>query len=187
MDEDTIAELCPIERDWFGVTPASTPLWALNIDGGILTLRGVVCSPPICIASDREGCFTDGLWEADVVELFMANPKTGFYIEFNLGPRGAWWCCTFDSPRSRCADGAKRIEGVQTRAVPLKGSWASAMSIRLDSLPKNLAFDLDTTLGNITFCLGKPQQFFTLADLGGGEPDFHRPDRWIPISEILEM
>jgi hypothetical protein len=182
-----IDKLHSIERDWFGAAVPSHPKWLLTIDGDVLALRGIVSSPPICTKQDHEGSFTEGLWEADVVELFLANPKTGFYVEFNLSPHGAWWCCTFDSPRSRCADGAKPIESVQTRAAYTEEGWDSTMLVYLKSLPDRLAFDADFTLANITFCLGRPQQFITLADLGGGEPDFHRPDKWIPISKILAM
>jgi len=183
----SIDKLHPIERDWFGAPTPGPPLWALAIDNDILAFRGMVGSPPICIEHDSEGSFIEGLWEADVVELFLANPSTGFYVEFNLGPRGAWWCCAFDSPRSRCEGGTKHMEGVRTKATCLENAWDSAMSIPLKSLPDGLAFDAGTTLANITFCLGKPQQFVTLADLGDGEPDFHRPDKWIPINKILAL
>jgi hypothetical protein len=176
-----------VERDWFGVAALGPPKWLLTIDDDVLALRGMVASPPICTKQDCESGFIEGLWEADVVELFLSNPRTGFYIEFNLAPRGAWWCCTFDSPRSRCADGAKPIEGVQTRAAYTEESWDSMLLVHLKSLPYRLAFDVGSTLANITFCLGRPQQFITLADLGGGEPDFHRPNKWIPIGKILAM
>jgi hypothetical protein len=179
--------LCTIERDWFGASLPGPLRWALAIDNGILALRGAVASPPICVAHDRECDFAEGLWEADVAELFLVNSRTGFYMEFNLAPRGAWWCCTFDSPRARSADGAKPIEGVQIRAACTEKGWDSALSVPLKSLPNKLAFDIGATLGNITFCLGKPQQFVTLADLGGGEPDFHRPDKWVPLGKILAM
>ncbi|MDR2561370.1 MAG: hypothetical protein LBC63_06350 [Holophagales bacterium] len=183
----SIDKLHPIESDWFGAMPPGPPLWALAMDSDILALRGMVGSPPICTENDSEGSFLEGLWEADVVELFLFNPRTGFYVEFNLGPRGAWWCCAFDSPRSRCAGGAKRIEGVQTKAICLEEGWDTTMSIPLKSLPERLSFNAGDTLANITFCLGRPQQFVTLADLGGGEPDFHRPDKWIPIHRILKL
>ena len=181
----SIDKLHPIELDWFGASLPCPPLWAMSIENDFLAFRGMVGSPPICTEHDSEGSFVEGLWVGDVVELFLSNPKTGFYVEFNLGPRGAWWCCASDSPRSRCAGGAQRINGVQTRAICLEKCWDSAMSIPLKSLPSRLTFDADATLANITFCLGRPQKFVTLADLGGGEPDFHRPNMWIPINRIF--
>ena len=173
-----------LDHDWYGTGAPGNPQWALEIKDGLLVLRGVANAPPVCIAEDREGSFVEGLWEGDVVELFLVNPDTGFYIEFNLGPRGAWWCCTFDSPRARAA-APEPLPGITTRARPTEAAWDSTLAIPLRSLPPSLNFDPDTTKGNITFCLGRPQQFITLADLGGGTPDFHRPGKWIALSKML--
>jgi hypothetical protein len=41
-------------------------------------------------------------------------------------------------------------------------------------------------MGNVTFCLGRPQRYFTAADLGAGQPDFHRPRAWPPLGKMLE-
>ena len=178
------SELNLLDHDWYGEGVPGKPQWALGIKDGFLTLRGMANKPPACIAEDREGRFVEGLWEGDVLELFLANPKTGFYVEFNLGPCGAWWCCTFDSPRVR-ASAPEPFKGVTARAKPTEAAWDSTLTIPLRSLPPSLAFDPDITKGNITFCLGKPQQFVTLADLGGGTPDFHRPDKWITLNKML--
>jgi hypothetical protein len=139
----------------------------------------------MCFEGDSEGRFVEGLWEADVVELFLLNPETGFYAEFNLGPRGGWWCCSFRSPRARVDESPNPLPGVKAMANASEFAWDSSLSVPLHSLPEALAFDPVKTRGNITFCLGAPQQYISLADLGGGEPDFHRPEKWIPISSLL--
>jgi len=174
-----------LNRDYYGAEAPGNPKWALGIADDILTLRGVVSARPVCIAEDRENCFVEGLWEADVVELFLLNPKTGFYVEFNLGPRGAWWFCSFNAPRKRATADPVQISGVKAQSAPSETGWDSTLAVPLSSLPLELAFDIGVTKGNINFCLGTPQQFITLADLGGGEPDFHKPDKWIALSEIL--
>lgn len=177
--------LHPLDLDWHGVAVPGRPRWALSVKDGVLALQGVVSAPPVCIAEDNHGRFVEGLWESDVIELFLLNPQTGFYMEFNLGPRGAWWRCDFDSPRNRVTAGPGPLEGVTTRAAPSETAWDSTLTVSLKSLPQKLAFDASTTKGNITFCLGRPQQFVSLANLGGGTPDFHRPDRWIALSKML--
>jgi hypothetical protein len=131
------------------------------------------------------GGFAEGLWEGDVVELFMLNPATGFYMEFNLSPCGAWWCCAFDAPRVRAAGFPAPLPGVRAEAVWRGAAWEGTLSVPLASLPRALAFDADATAGNIAFCLGRPQRYVTLADLGGGTPDFHRPSRWLPLRGML--
>jgi len=176
----------PLNKDYYGTEVPGKPMWMLGIADDILTLRGVVCARPVCIAEDRENCFVEGLWEADVVELFLLNPNSGFYVEFNLGPHGAWWFCPFDSPRKRAASGPMPIPGVKTYSAPSETGWDSTLTVPLSSLPLELALDVGVTKGNINFCLGTPQQFITLADLGGGEPDFHKPDKWIALAKILD-
>jgi len=191
-------DLKPIDADWYGASAPGNPRWGLEIKGGYLTLRGVCSAPPLCIAEDREGAFVEKLWEGDVIELFLLNPQTGFYVEFNLGPRGGWWYCAFNSPRKRAAL-PERLSGVIARAAPsgtacsiangafrdaVPQAWDSSLTVPLTSLPPALSFDTEAPMGNITFCLGRPQQFISLADLGGGTPDFHRPDKWIALKEL---
>jgi hypothetical protein len=177
--------LHPLDKDWYGAKSPGCPQWGLEIIDGLLVLNGKVCAPPICIGGDSEGHFVEGLWEADVVELFLLNPATGFYLEFNLGPRGGWWCCSFSLPRARVDENPKPLPGVRAVANLTEAGWGSSLAVPLHSLPQCLSFDLGKTRGNITFCLGAPQQYITLADLGGGEPDFHRPEKWLPITSLL--
>jgi hypothetical protein len=180
-----INTLKSITTDWFGEAVPGNPHWSLRLSETALTLRGVVSAPPICIPEDREGVFVERLWEGDVVELFLLNPKTGFYIEFNLGPRGAWWCCTFDSPRKRTPYSPSPLPGVLTQATPTERGRDGTLVIPAKSLSPELAFDPGATTGNVAFCLGAPQQFCTVADLGAGLPDFHRPHKWISLGMLL--
>ncbi|MCL1892981.1 MAG: hypothetical protein FWG02_01925 [Holophagaceae bacterium] len=177
--------LLPIDCDWYGAILQHSPKWSLKIIDNALVLRGAHHSKPICIAKDSDGEFIEGLSEADVVELFLLNPNTGFYIEFNLSPHGAWWCCTFESPRVRSVEMPNILHGVKTNANISQKGWDSSLLVPLKSLPSHLAFDTKTTRGNITFCLGQPQQYFSMADLGGETPDFHRPDRWITLAKLI--
>jgi hypothetical protein len=174
-----------LERDWHGDPAPGRPRWGLRISGGGLRFAGGADAPPICLDGDAGGGFVEGLWNADAAELFLLNPATGFYLEFNLSPGGAWWCCAFDAPRARAARGPAPLPGVQAEAAVRKGGWESSLTVPLASLPQELAFDPETTRGNVAFCLGSPQRFVTLADLGGGAPDFHRPEKWVPLREIL--
>ena len=176
--------LALLDKDWYGVEVPGSPSWALWAEDGNLLLRGSVASTAIALPEDECGAFVEGLWEGDAVELFLLNPASGFYIEFNLAPRGAWWCCTFDAPRNRAAIPAP-LPGVRAHAHFTENRWDSSLAIPIRALPPALDFKPGTTKGNITFCLGSPQQFVTLADLGGGAPDFHRPEKWIGVHEMM--
>lgn len=174
-----------LDRDWHGEAVAGNPRWALALDGADLVLRGAVDAAPARVPLDRPGQFVEGLWEGDVVEAFLLNPATGYYLELNLAPFGAWWACAHSAPRVRVPAGAQRLDGGRTRMVAADDRWDSTLRVPVASLPAELAFDPAITRGNVTFCLGRPQRYLTVADLGGGMPDFHRPERWLPLSEWL--
>jgi hypothetical protein len=173
-----------LDRDWLGGPAPDGPRWALWARGGRLRFRAAAGPPPVS-AGAGEGEFAEGLWEGDVAELFLLNPGTGFYMEFNLSPGGAWWCCAFDAPRVRASGGPAPLPGVEARAAGTDVGWEAELAVPLASLPRALAFDAETTRGNVAFCLGRPQRHFTLADLGGGRPDFHRPSKWPPLRGLL--
>lgn len=52
------------------------------------------------LSQSRTGEFTPGLWERDVIELFLADDIEAGYQEFNLAPNGAWWTSAFEDYRS---------------------------------------------------------------------------------------
>jgi len=175
-----------LDRDWFGTLVPGEPRWALALEGPDLVLRGVCDAPPVKVPGDRPGGFLEGLWDGDVVELFLLNPATGWYLEFNLAPGGGWWACGHTAPRVRVAGGAAPLDGARTRMVARERGWDCTLRVPIASLPAELAFDPATTRANITFCLGQPQRYCTLADLGGGDPDFHRPQHWLALADVLK-
>ena len=131
----------------------------------------------------RPGLFLAELWRHDVAELFLADPGSGRYFEFNLAPNGAWWSCEFVAPRVRAEETDIAMPGVATFAdMAPDGAWLAAMAIPLDLLRARLDFGPHTH-ANVTLILESPaQKFVTAADLGGGEPDFHRPGRFPEVA-----
>ncbi len=174
-----------LDTDWYGATVAGDPRWALAIEGVDLVLRGAAMVKPTRVPMDAPGRFVEGLWDGDLVEVFLLNPATGYYLELNLAPRGGWWACGHTAPRVRVPQGAQLLDGGRTRMVASDDRWDSILRVPLASLPAELAFDPAVTRGNVTMCLGNPQQYLTVADLGGGNPDFHRPEHWLPMAELL--
>ena len=172
-----------LKTDWFGAPVSAAPRCELRLENGAIHLRAGAAKAPRVVAADTGG-YVAGLWEGDCAELFLVNPQTGYYIEINLSPRGGWWSCEFTAPRVRAPGAPRAPAGVITRANLARAAWEAAITIPVASLPKELDFDPAVTRGNITFCLGDtPQLYLTHADLGGGTPDFHRPDRWIRLFE----
>lgn len=124
----------------------------------------------------RPGSFQAGLWHHDLAELFIADPVSGRYFEFNLAPNGAWWSCEFTAPRVRAEEIDIAMPEVATFSdMAPDGAWVAAMAIPLDLLKARLDFGPRSRV-NVTMIFGLPdRKFITAADLGGGEPDFHRP------------
>ena len=116
-------------------------------------------------------------------ELFLSDPASGRYFEFNLAPNGSWWSCEFTAPRVRADDAEIAMPEVATYAeMAADGSWVAAMAIPLHLLKARLDFGTRTRL-NVTMILGSPaQRFLSAADLGSGEPDFHQPARFTQAS-----
>ncbi|MES2657108.1 MAG: hypothetical protein V4689_00750 [Verrucomicrobiota bacterium] len=135
--------------------------------------------PAFLHPKSRPGAFQAELWRYDVAELFLADPASGRYFEFNLAPNGAWWTCEFTAPRVRADEAEIAMPEVATYSeMSADGTWVAAMAIPLHLLRARLDFGPQTRL-NVTMILGSPsQKFLSAADLGKGEPDFHQPDRF---------
>ncbi len=124
----------------------------------------------------KPGGFQAELWQHDVAELFIADPVSGRYLEFNLAPNGAWWSCEFTAPRARTAEHDIAMPGISTFSeIAANGAWLAAMSIPLAQLVMQHGFGTKSRV-NMTFILQSPvQKFLSAADLGAGNADFHRP------------
>ena len=127
----------------------------------------------------RPGMFQAELWRYDLAELFIADPVSGRYFEFNLAPNGAWWSCEFTAARVRAEPLDIVMPEVATFSdMAADGAWLAAMAIPLDLLRARLDFGLRSRV-NVTLILESPaQKFVSATDLGGGEPDFHQPERF---------
>ena len=131
----------------------------------------------------RPGAFQTGLWQHDVAELFLADPASGRYFEFNLAPNGAWWSGEFIAPRVRADEAEIAMPEVATFSdLGPDGSWLAAMAVPLDLLRARLDFGPETRM-NVTMILESPaQKFISASDLGAGEPDFHQPQRFSKVN-----
>lgn len=172
-----------LERDWFGNRLDPPAGFCLVTDPGHLWFiahhRRAADLHPMA----RPGMFQAELWKHDVAELFLADPAGGRYFEFNLAPNGAWWSCEFTAPRVREEETEIAMPGVATYAdLAADGAWVAAMALPLDLLRARLDFGPHTR-ANVTMILESPaQRFLSAADLGGGDPDFHLPQRFPTVA-----
>ena len=174
-----------LARDWHGEPVRPPAMFALAIDPCRLWFVAGHAAPATRRSAARPGAFQAGLWQHDVAELFLADPGSGRYWEMNLAPNGAWWSCQFNAPRTRAQEDDQPLPGVVTHAeLTPDGGWLAALAMPLAPLLEWLPVDPATT-ANVTFILGGPTpQYLTAADLGPGEPDFHRPAKFAALRWI---
>lgn len=174
-----------ISADWQGNAFEPAAAWSLAIDPQYLWFVASHATPAKLHPAGRPGRFQAELWKYDVAELFLADPQSGRYLELNLAPNGAWWSCEFTGPRQRAEEIEIAVPEVATFAeLAPNGGWLSAMAVPLDLLQARIDFG-ESTRANVAFILNSPQQrLLTATDLGGGEPDFHLPDRFASLTFI---
>ena len=176
--------------DWSGARVEPAAGFALVSDTERLWFVASHRRPAAMHPQARPGMFQAELWRYDVAEMFLADPRSGRYFEFNLAPNGAWWTCEFTAPRVREEEVDIAMPEVATFAeLAADGSWVAALAVPLDLLRARLDFGLETR-ANVTFILESPQQrFLSAAALGTTEPDFHRPQQfskvsWVPLPAL---
>lgn len=175
--------LCGLETDLHGAPLQAPAAFSVVADGGHLWFIANHRQPARIHPQARPGVFQAGLWQYDVAELFLADPASGRYFEFNLAANGAWWTCEFIAPRVRAEVAEIAMPEVATFSdLAPDGAWLVAMAIPLDLLRARLDFGPETRM-NVTMILESPEQKFVSAcDLGGGEPDFHQPERFSKVN-----
>jgi hypothetical protein len=162
--------------DWHG-RPLIPPLgFVVAADAAALWFVATRPAPATCRPGAEPGAFTEGLWEWDVAELFLADPVSGAYLEFNLAPNGAWWAAKFGAPRIRSGSQPDFQSALTSHweDSPVEG-WCAAIRVPLDLLESEIGFGPQST-ANATAILNSPQQtFHSAAKLPGADPDFHQP------------
>jgi hypothetical protein len=174
-----------LEKDWFGDEVTPTAGFSLIQDPKQLWFLANHRQPAMLHPQSRPGGFQSELWRYDVAELFIADPLSGHYFEFNLAANGAWWSCEFTGPRQRLEEAEIAMPEVATFAeMAPDGSWLAAMALPLDLLRARLDFSENSKI-NVTMILNSPaQKFLTAVKLGGDEPDFHRPAEFSQVSFV---
>lgn len=175
--------LLGLSKDWHGAPLEAAAGFSLVMDARRLWFIAHHRKAADLHPQARPGMFMAELWRHDVAELFLADPVSGRYFEFNLAPNGAWWSCEFTAPRVRAEQTDIAMPEVATFSdMAADGAWIAALAIPLDLLRARLDFGAHTR-ANVTFILGSPdQKFITAANLGAGEPDFHRPEKFPQVA-----
>lgn len=112
------------------------------------------------------GTRVDGLWDYDVVELFIVGPGHR-YVELELGAGGHWLLLEFDRIRHRNRE-YKEFDPLLKYEHTAEKMWKSQLV-----LPWNLITENVRAMNVFGILAG---QFLALSPVPGSEPDFHQPD-----------
>jgi len=112
------------------------------------------------------GTRVEGLWNFDVVELFLVGPGHQ-YLEIELGAGGHFLVLGFDRIRHRSKDHANFQPVLQFHKTQQK-TWVSELTIPWKIIPENLR-----AVNAFMIASG---QFLAYSQLPGDKPDFHQPD-----------
>jgi hypothetical protein len=133
-------------QDWYGNAADPQAAFCVAVDPRMLWFVASHGKAARLHPAARPGRFTPELWKHDVAELFLTDPTSGRYFEFNLSPNGAWWSCEFTAPRVRAEPVEIAFPEVATFAeLAPNGGWVAAMAI-----PRDLLEALDELLGCIS-------------------------------------
>ena len=113
----------------------------------------------------------DGLWQTTCFELFLREPGSENYLEFNFSPSGRWAAYGFDGYRTGLAErpmGQPPIAQVHRHAAVLTLD-AQIRSVMLPPRP------WDIGLSAVVEEEGGVKSYWALAH-APGKPDFHHPD-----------
>jgi hypothetical protein len=180
--------LLGMTSDWFGQALEPPLGFSIATDASKLWFLAARQASAINHPSAMPGVFMEGLWEHDVIELFLADPDSGAYLEFNLASNGAWWAAKFIAPRTRALTQPNFSSAISSHAQEISDDeWCAAICIPLAFLEKEISFSGKTT-ANATAILNSPQQtFHSIHKLPGDVPDFHQPTEFVPFSPCLDV
>lgn len=114
----------------------------------------------------------EGLWDHEVVELFIAGAD-GRYLELEIGPGGHTLALAFSAPRVRAALGAS-LTSVNLTPITSTGRWRAIMGVPSMMLPAAPhAANACAIHGT-----GPARRYLSATPLPGPRPDFHQPARF---------
>ena len=120
---------------------------------------------------------TPGLWNYEVVELFVAREAEGGveYTELELGPHAHYLLLRFRGVRA-LLDGPHEIE---VSSTILAERWSGRAIVPRRLLPMGFP---EGCVVNANTIHGQPRHYHTAARLRSPAPDFHRPHEWLVLS-----
>lgn len=163
---------CSISNLWNG-TAADQSLhagvWISQSVRGILVRVHSKIHPSSQSPTAPAGSRVDGLWQYNVVELFLVGVNDQ-YLEIELSESGHWLVLGFESVRKRSHAYEDFIPEFTHSIDANYGTWESSILIPWSIIPENLS-----RMNAFSIIEG---QYLALNSVPGLEPDFHQPSTY---------
>jgi len=114
---------------------------------------------------------TEGLWEHEVVELFVAGPNER-YLEVELGPHGHWLVLELDGVRTRRGQPAPISYDASIDGARWRGTARFARSLIPPGPHRMNAYAMHGV---------DPRRYLAHSPVPGDRPDFHRLERFVAV------
>jgi hypothetical protein len=171
-----------ITHDWYAVRLVPTVEFCLAVDPTQLYFVAQVSTLPYYDISHGLGSFVEGLWEYDVVELFLKDDHGGAYQEFNLSPAGAWWSARFSGYRKRAPEAVDmRAPEVISRIT--ETGWLAGMAVQRNDLLVDISFSSKSKAA-VCAILGREERQYCALSPGQGIPDFHCLEQFSNVNPV---
>lgn len=151
--------VCPDDRLWADVEISQ------NKEGIIVRVQAPMLLEQT-IPDAPMGSRVEGLWNFDVVELFLVGAGHQ-YLELELGAGGHFLILAFDSIRHR-SNSYESFQPIVRFEKTAEKHWVSEVTLPWKIIPENVR-----ALNAFAIMAG---QFLSYGALPGNEPDFHQPD-----------
>ncbi|HAU65809.1 MAG: hypothetical protein UT30_C0010G0029 [Candidatus Uhrbacteria bacterium GW2011_GWF2_39_13] len=166
-------EVClKIEHLWDGSLCVDERLWAdvslvQNKQGLLIKTRSLILGNQN-IPQAPTGTRVEGLWNYDVVEVFLVGPGHQ-YLEIELGAGGHFLVLGFDSIR-HCSHTFEMFYPQIYFKQSSEHYWSNEILIPYHMIPENIR-----AINAFAILSG---QFLAYAPVPGEKPDFHQPDHF---------
>jgi hypothetical protein len=164
----------PTAATWDGEVAADSEIAAVTLAAAPGGLRVEIeapfhADPPPAAALGP----CDGLWEHEVVELFVAGPGE-HYLEVEVGPHGHYLVLRLDGIRRRAGPPVELESGVE--AAIERGRWRGAAVVPWSLLPPG-----PHRVNAYAVHGAAPRRYLAYAPVPGPAPDFHRLERFVAV------
>lgn len=123
-----------------------------------------------------------GLWERDVVEVFLRPEVSAAYFELEVSPLGQWLDALVREPRKDVDFAWRSGMKVQCEIDPQRKLWMARLTLPVDSMVTALQLDFEPKAGDIwkanlcRVCGAEPaREYLAWQPTFTPQPDFHVP------------